>query len=124
MVPGLLKTMRPHQWVKNLFVLAPLIFAKELFDLPMAVRALIGLGAFCLLTSSVYVMNDLADVTLDRAHPIKKNRPIASGRVSIGVARVAALVLVAVSLGVGLWLGLPFVGCAAAYFVLNLAYSL
>src|SRR5689334_11216584 len=79
MVRGLLKTMRPRQWVKNLFVLAPLVFAKELFEIPPVLRTIAGFAAFCLLASTVYVLNDLVDVEADRAHPVKKNRPIASG---------------------------------------------
>src|SRR5688500_9261528 len=123
MLRGLLKTMRPHQWVKNLFVLAPLIFAKELFALPMVLRVAIGFVAFCLLASSVYVINDLADVELDRAHPIKKNRPIASGRVSERAAKVTAFVLVLVALGSAIVLEWQFAAAGVAYLVLNIAYT-
>ena len=123
MVLGLIKTMRPHQWVKNLFVLAPLIFAHKLFDLPMALRVLVGFTSFCLLASAVYVLNDLADVQLDRAHPIKKNRPIASGKISEGTARIAGVVLVVIALGLGAALNWWFAAAAFAYLVQNVAYS-
>jgi 4-hydroxybenzoate polyprenyltransferase len=123
MVLGLIKTMRPHQWVKNLFVLAPLIFAKELDDVPMLIRALLGLVSFCLLASAVYILNDLADAELDRAHPIKKNRPIASGKLSERNARIAGVVLVVTALGLGMVLGWAFAAAAFAYLVQNVAYS-
>ncbi len=123
MLLGLLRTMRPHQWVKNLFVLAPLVFAKELLHLPMALRSLAAFALFCLASSTVYILNDLADVEADRAHPIKRNRPIAGGVVPERAARTAALVLAAVSIGAGLLLSPLFAGALAAYLILNLAYS-
>ena len=69
MLPGLLRTMRPHQWVKNLFVVAPLVFAKGLMDLAMVGRTAVGFALFCLAASSIYILNDLADVEADRVHP-------------------------------------------------------
>src|SRR5580700_8013835 len=85
----LLKTMRPHQWVKNLFVMAPMFFHKDVFlrvqgggtflNLTVTSRAAAATGIFCLLAGAVYTINDLVDVEADRVHPIKKGRPIASG---------------------------------------------
>lgn len=125
MLLGLIKAMRPHQWVKNLFVLAPLIFAKELFDPQMAMRTGLAFLFYSLLASSVYLMNDLADVEADRAHPVKRGRPIASGRVPVNAARAAAAVLVVTALGGGFLLINPlFVAAAASYFVLNIGYTL
>lgn len=115
--------MRPHQWVKNLFVLAPLVFAKELFETAATLRTIAGFALFCAASSSVYILNDLADVEADRAHPIKKNRPIASGLVSIANARAAVSVLAIVALAGASILGAAFFGAIAGYFVLNLAYS-
>jgi decaprenyl-phosphate phosphoribosyltransferase len=123
MLAGLLRTMRPHQWVKNLPVLAPLVFARELFDLPAALRALAGFVLFCLLASSVYVLNDLVDVEADRQHPTKKNRPIASGKVSTGQARGALAVLATAAVAGSAALGGAFLAAAIGYLVLNLAYS-
>src|SRR5687768_3137289 len=123
MVLGLIKTMRPHQWVKNLFVLAPLIFAHKLFDLPMALRVLVGFLSFSLLASAVYILNDLADVELDRAHPIKKNRPIPSGALPERTARIACIGLILVALGLGIGLNWAFAGAAFAYLAQNVAYS-
>ncbi len=123
MLRGLIKTMRPHQWVKNLFVLAPVIFAQELFDLRKVLGALAGFACFSLLASAVYVLNDLVDVDADRAHPVKKNRPIASGAVT---ERAAALVMIAlgvVALGAGWFVSAWFLASLAGYLANNIAYS-
>lgn len=120
---GLLKTMRPHQWVKNLFVLVPLVFAQELFDVHASARALAGFFIFCLVAGAVYILNDLVDVEADRQHPTKKNRPIASGKVPESAARTALGALIVVSLVGMYFLGWPFLGATTAYLALNLAYS-
>lgn len=122
-VLGMVRTMRPHQWVKNLFVVAPVVFAKQLTD-PRVIKG--GLGAFavfCMLASAVYTLNDLVDVEADRVHPVKRHRPIASGVVPIGLAKgmVAGLFVLAL---VGAALAPPaFAAVALGYFVLNVAYS-
>jgi decaprenyl-phosphate phosphoribosyltransferase len=121
---GLLLTMRPHQWVKNGFVLAPMVFAREMFITDLLVRSIGAFGVFCLLTGAVYTMNDLVDVDSDATHPIKRYRPIPSGRVPLAGARRAALALVVISLAgaaIGPW---EFFATAVAYFLLNVAYSL
>ncbi len=123
MLPGLLRTMRPHQWVKNLVVLAPLVFALELFDVAIALRALAAFAVFCLVAGAVYVLNDLVDVEADRKHPDKKHRPIASGEVTVGQARVALVVLAVLALAGGMALGPFFLACVIGYFVQNVAYS-
>lgn len=123
MVLGLLRAMRPHQWVKNLFVLAPLVFAKELFLLPIALRGLLGFALFCLASSAVYILNDILDVEADRAHPIKRGRPIASGQVPVSVARATAGVMALVALGGGFLLHYAFAATIAGYLLLNLGYS-
>jgi decaprenyl-phosphate phosphoribosyltransferase len=126
MIGAAVKSMRPHQWVKNLFVAAPLVFARLVGDAHAAARAAAAFGIFCLLSSTVYLVNDLVDLEKDRAHPVKRRRPIASGALSPSVARGVAGVLGAVALAgaVALGPGLAFVGTAAAYLALNLAYSL
>lgn len=123
-VLGGVKTMRPHQWIKNIFVLAPVFFAKDFFRAELLLRAAGAFVTFCFLASAIYTINDLADVEADRAHPVKRNRPIASGRFPIPAARVLAVVLVVGSLTGAFLLGpIEFFATAAAYFVLNLAYS-
>lgn len=123
MLTGLLRTMRPHQWVKNLVVLAPLVFARELFDLRAAWRAGAAFLVFCLLAGTVYMLNDLVDVAADREHPTKKKRPIASGAVSESQAKVALAILAVLALSGGVALGVQFLLAALGYLVLNLAYS-
>lgn len=120
---GLVITVRPHQWVKNVFVLAPMIFARELFVIDMLVRAVGAFGVFCLLAGAVYTMNDLVDLDGDAVHPIKRFRPLPSGRVPLHWGRRAALGLVIVALAgaaLGPW---EFFVTALSYFVLNVAYS-
>jgi len=120
---GLASTLRPHQWVKNVFVLAPVVFAKEIFSLPLLARAAIAFGVFCLLAGAVYTMNDLADVEADRRHPVKRHRPIASGRLDPAWARVSAAGLIVISLSAGAWLDLRFFVVALVYLLQNIAYS-
>ncbi len=122
-VRGMIRTVRPHQWVKNLFVLAPIVFAKHLTH-PSIIKSAVGaFGVFCLLAGAVYTINDLVDVKADRVHPVKRHRPIASGRVPVPVARVLAAGLVGVAFAGALIGPLPFAALVAAYFALNLAYS-
>jgi 4-hydroxybenzoate polyprenyltransferase len=132
MVRGLIKTVRPHQWVKNLFVLAPMFFHKDVFlataqgpalNLLVAGRALAATVIFCLLAGAVYTINDLVDVSADRLHPIKRDRPIASGRVPEGAARVLAVALVVVSLVAAYLMSAALALVALVYFAENLAYS-
>lgn len=123
-IRGLIRTIRPHQWVKNVFVLAPLVFATKLFDFTLLTHATVAFFSFCLLAGAVYTINDLADVAADRLHPVKRYRPIASGRVPENVARIFAYLLVGVSLSAGYLVSPWFALTAAAYFGLNVAYTM
>ncbi len=125
---GVVRTTRPHQWVKNLFVLAPVVFAKHLTD-PAIIRGALGAFAvFCLLAGAIYTLNDLLDVEADRIHPVKRNRPIASGVVPVNLAKIMIGLLLVVALSGAAWLSLTanplFMAAALGYFVLNTAYSL
>jgi decaprenyl-phosphate phosphoribosyltransferase len=125
---GMIRTMRPHQWVKNLFVLAPVVFARELTRPSFIMAALGAFAVFCLLAGAVYTLNDLVDADADRVHPVKRYRPIASGRVPVPLARAMVIVLVTLALGSALVAGilydrLPFFFVALAYFLQNVAYS-
>ncbi len=120
---GLLRSVRPHQWVKNVFVLAPMVFAREMFIEERLVRSVGAFGVFCLLAGAVYLMNDIADRESDAAHPVKRHRPIASGRLPLSWAKPAALFLIVVSFvgaAFGPW---KFLVTAIAYFAQNVAYS-
>ncbi len=132
MLSGLIRTLRPHQWVKNVFVLAPIVFAKDVvlqtaagpaLNLTVTGRALAATMVFCLFAGAVYTINDLADVEADRIHPLKRDRPIASGEVPEGMAWLMAVLLVVISAGFGLMLDWRFGLVAIFYFVQNLAYS-
>jgi 4-hydroxybenzoate polyprenyltransferase len=122
-IGGVVRTVRPHQWVKNVFVLAPVVFAKEIFDAALLEHATAAFFVFCLLAGAVYAMNDLADIEADRKHPVKKHRPIASGRVQPRVAQVLAAVLVVGSLFWAYTLRPAFALIACIYFAQNVAYS-
>lgn len=124
MLTALLRAVRPRQWVKNLFVAAPLIFGKALRDEPRLLRAAAATALFCLVSSAVYLWNDLLDVEKDRLHPRKRLRPIAAGTLPIPVARVAAAVLATLGLALGWALDPWFAAAAATYLTLNVAYSL
>lgn len=122
-VRGAIRTIRPHQWVKNLFVVAPVVFAKHLTHPSIIKSALGAFGIFCLLAGAVYTLNDIVDVNADRVHPVKRHRPIASGRVPLTAAKIMAACLVAVALGGALLGPIEFFAVAVAYFALNIAYS-
>jgi len=123
-VRGILKTLRPHQWVKNLFVAAPIVFGKKLSDPRAVTLALLAVAAFCALSSAMYALNDVLDIDKDRAHPIKKNRPIAAGILSPRFAAVMAAVLAAAALAGAVLIDSRFGAVAAGYFLLNVFYSL
>ena len=114
--------MRPRQWAKNLFVFAGLLFAQKLFT-PLAARAVAAFALFCALSGAMYVLNDVADREKDRLHPRKRERPVASGRLSVPTAVAAALVLLALALGASLAISWPFAAVAAAYAILLTSYS-
>jgi 4-hydroxybenzoate polyprenyltransferase len=120
----MLRLLRPRQWTKNLLLFAALVFAKELFDADAVVLASLGFAAFCLASSSVYIVNDLLDAERDRLHPEKRNRPIASGAVSPGRAAVVAAVLTVASLALAFWVAPAFGIAAILYVGLTHFYSL
>lgn len=123
MIP-LLKTLRPHQWVKNIFVAAPLVFSRHLTDPDYALRTGLAVLAFCALSGAVYAFNDVRDVEADRAHPKKCNRPIAAGKLSERTALMAAGVLAMSALTGCFALDWRLGGFATAYLVQNVAYSM
>jgi 4-hydroxybenzoate polyprenyltransferase len=115
--------MRPRQWTKNAFVFFALVFDKQLLNPVAFLRTLAGFALFCLISSVVYLINDIADIQADRQHPIKKFRPLPSGKLPVRVAWLAALVLVVIILPLGYWLAPAFAAVLLAYFLMNLAYS-
>ncbi|HVS62997.1 MAG TPA: decaprenyl-phosphate phosphoribosyltransferase [Thermoanaerobaculia bacterium] len=123
MLPPLLRSLRPAQWAKNLFVLPPLVFSGSLQDPVAVVRIGLTFLLFCGLSSSIYLLNDLVDRQRDRLHPLKRHRPLAAGTLSVPVA-VATLVVLAVGGLIGAALLDPGVLAASgAFLLLNLLYS-
>ena len=123
-MPPLLRAMRPQQWVKNLFVLAPVVFAHRLADPALLSRALLALAAFCAGSSSIYLLNDVRDREADRNHPLKQKRPIAAGAVSVATAVVVALLLAAGALAAAAALGRTTLALLLAFLLLNTLYTL
>jgi 4-hydroxybenzoate polyprenyltransferase len=120
---GLLTSLRPQQWVKNGFVFAALIFSRSITDWHRNARVAAGAVLFCLISSAVYLLNDILDAPEDRKHPLKRLRPLASGRLGLGTASLAAIVLALVSLG-GAWvLDHTFFIIVATYGLINALYS-
>jgi 4-hydroxybenzoate polyprenyltransferase len=124
MISALFKSSRPHQWIKNIFVAAPLVFARKIDDLPSVLHTLIVVLGFCLISSAVYLWNDIADVEKDRNHPLKRLRPIASGQLSVKKAQWAVALFATIGISLTLSRGWLPAGIAAAYLLQNLAYSL
>ncbi len=122
MLTAVLVSLRPRQWVKNLFVFAALIFAQKLFT-PLVWPALAAFALFCALSSAVYLFNDVADREKDRLHPTKRLRPVAAGVLAPGPALAVAAVLLAGSLALGFALSRGFGLAALAYAALLVAYS-
>jgi 4-hydroxybenzoate polyprenyltransferase len=123
MLSALIKTMRPRQWTKNGFVFFALMFDKQLFLREPFLRTLEGFVLFCLVSSAVYLINDIADVEADRKHPEKKHRPIASGKLPLNAAWIAAMFLVALALPLGYLLSPTLAIILAIYLIINILYS-
>jgi 4-hydroxybenzoate polyprenyltransferase len=122
MLGAVLLSLRPQQWVKNLFVFGGLIFAQRLFT-PSVWPALGAFAIFCGLSGAMYLLNDVADLEKDRLHPEKRHRPIAAGRLQPGGAVVIAVLIIVLSLGLGAWLAPRFALAGLAYVALLGAYS-
>ena len=119
----ILRTLRPHQWVKNLFVLAPLVFAKRADDVDLLIHAGLAFLLFSLLSGCVYLLNDIVDVESDRAHPTKRHRPIPAGRLSLKAAKLALASLLCLTVSASFALSIEFAAIGMAYFTLNVGYS-
>ncbi|MCX6639323.1 MAG: decaprenyl-phosphate phosphoribosyltransferase [bacterium] len=119
----LLSAMRPKQWTKNLIIFAGLIFSQNFFHLHFLTLSILAFIAFCLNASSVYLINDLKDIEQDRLHPIKKLRPLPSGRLKSSTAGIASIILALGSLTLAFKLDLRFGLVLAFYWVMMVAYS-
>jgi 4-hydroxybenzoate polyprenyltransferase len=115
--------MRPKQWLKNGFLFVPLVFDRKLFDTPHLLETLVGFVLWCLISSTVYLINDLADIEADRAHPAKRTRPLPSGQLAKSVAIGAAIILPLISFPLAYLLKPAFALTLFAYLILQIAYS-
>lgn len=120
---ALIKSMRLRQWPKNFFILAAVIFDGQLFNRASLLVSIAGVLVFCLISSSVYLINDVKDIESDRRHPVKKNRPIASGKLPVKVAVITAVILLVISFPASYLLSPGFAIISGVYFLINLAYS-
>ncbi len=123
LLSALVRSMRPAQWAKNLFVLAPLAFGRELLSPESLLRGLGAFAAFCAASSLVYLVNDIRDREEDLRHPLKRRRPIASGALPVSAALGAVLALAVAAVGIGVFLGLAFLAWLGAYVLLNGLYT-
>ncbi|NOZ23152.1 MAG: decaprenyl-phosphate phosphoribosyltransferase [Planctomycetes bacterium] len=119
-----LKLMRPAQWVKNLFVFSTLFFSKSLGDAGKVAATVAAFSVFCLLSSAIYLLNDVLDVEEDRVHPTKKKRPIAAGQVAVSTALITSIVLAVIGIGAAVCLGWRFATVAGLFLALSVAYCL
>ena len=118
-----LRLLRPKDWAKNLFLYIPLFFSGEIFDISKFAALAGGFIAFCCIASSIYIINDYRDMEDDRKHPQKKNRPLASGKVSPSAALVICGILILLGFGIAWPEGSRFFWLLSIYFIINLAYS-
>ena len=118
-----LKLLRPKEWAKNLFLYIPLFFAGEIFNWLKVFHVFEGFVAFCCIASSIYVINDYADKEDDKKHPLKRNRPIASGAVSTGAALAIFAILAAAGFFIAYFISTKFFFLLGLYFSLNIGYS-
>ena len=120
---AVVRTMRPHQWVKNVFVLAPLFFAQAFWEVENVVLALLAALFFSLIAGTVYLINDIVDCERDRLHPTKRFRPIAAGDLDVGTAKVVAFAVGITTLAAAAFVSPVVAAILVTYLVMNLAYS-
>ena len=121
---AIIQELRPKQWLKNGLLFFGLVYALELFNIPLVMRAAAGFVAFCCLSSAGYVLNDLRDAELDRQHPTKRFRPLAAGLLPTAGALAIGATLTALGFAIAAAIGLPFVGVCVGYVAVTASYSL
>ena len=120
---ALLISMRPKQWIKNVLIFTALVFDEKLLDIQAFLATCAGFVLFSLISSSVYLLNDITDLEADRQHPKKKTRPIASGALKVSTARWAVSVILLITIPLAYLLSPSFCLILLIYLVLNLSYS-
>jgi len=119
-----IKSMRPQQWVKNLFIFAALIFSQNALNLPLLLKTILAFVAFCVVSGAVYILNDIKDLEEDKLHPVKSKRPIASGRLKKRHAVSSFFLLSLLSLILAFLLNLYFLAAVVIYFIIQVLYSI
>lgn len=117
------KELRYFQWIKNIIIFAPLIFSGQFFQIDKVFTSVLGFIVFCLYSSSIYIINDLTDINKDKLHPIKKNRPIAAGLISIPFAFIILFIVLCIAIIIQIQLNINFNIIAICYFLLMFLYS-
>lgn len=117
-------TLRPHHWIKNTFVFASLVFSGQFTQVTACLKTVLVFISFCIVSSSIYVINDLCDIYEDQQHPIKRHRPIASGVIDPGVAKLFSMILIVLGLALASFLSWHVFLVVLLYVVINIAYSL
>lgn len=115
--------LRVHHWVKNFFLFIPVFFAGEFFEVDRLIVLAQGFLCFCFVSSAIYILNDYRDIEADKLHPIKKNRPLASGKISPRFAFACIAILLIVGLGWAFMLKLSFLYMLLLYILINVSYS-
>lgn len=121
-IVAVVECLRPQQWIKNLFLFAGIVFSGQFFNIEALSRSIEGFIAFCALASAVYIFNDIKDIEYDRAHPDKKNRPIARGAISIPFAIFIGVAMLAIGVSLSLSLGSYFFFVAESYIIIQFLY--
>jgi len=116
--------LRPKQWIKNLFIFAALFFSRKAFLFDLTLKYVFCFGLFCMLTSAVYIINDIVDKEKDQLHPQKKDRPIASGKIPVKNGFILSLLLEFTALFFSYFINYKFFLICLIYFILNILYSL
>jgi 4-hydroxybenzoate polyprenyltransferase len=124
MIRDIIQAMRPHQWTKNFFVYAALIFSQNVFNFPLLLKTTIAFSAFCLISSALYIFNDLKDLEEDKLHPLKSKRPIASGKIKKPTAILMIVVLGLLGFSSAFTLNKNYFIIILVYFLIQMAYSI
>lgn len=124
MIKDIIRSMRPHQWTKNFFIYAALIFSQNIFNLPLLLKTTIAFSAFCLISSALYVFNDLKDLDEDKLHPLKSRRPIASGKIKKSTAILIIVILGLLGFSSAFTLNKNYFIIILVYFLIQMAYSI
>ena len=122
-VKEIFNSLRPQQWIKNFFIFAALIFSQNIFTLSLVAKTIVAFVSFCVISSALYILNDLKDIEEDKLHPVKSKRPLASGRLKRSHAILSFFVLSALAFILAVTLNINFLMVTLVYFILQITYS-